>query len=194
MQHPQPAQTLATVDQLLIALNLKWLDPSQDTVDQIIHQLKREQDIAIYKGKRLDSRPGERINSLVHEPRFTSWFQGTNSQILVVNDMDSSMLNDMISPLTYLCAKLTRSVSTIPSSHPLSFFCRMHCEQSSLLGGISGMLSSLITQLILHCGVKDSYIPLKLDEQEGVTDGDLTILARLFVDLLQQQRPPFSCA
>jgi hypothetical protein len=71
VQHPQPAQTLATVYQLLIALNLNWLDPSQDTVDQIIHQLKREQDIAIYKGTRLDSRP---------ESELTPWFANPDLQ------------------------------------------------------------------------------------------------------------------
>jgi hypothetical protein len=187
-QPTYPTIPTATVEQLLAALNANWLDPSRDTIDQIVSRQQREHDIVLYRGARLDTRLQDRIALLLHNPKFTTWFQRADSQVLVINGMGNMLLLDVVSPLSYLCAMLARTVAAMPHSYPLSFYCRLHCEQVDPLCGVSGMLRSFITQLILQTDTQNVSFLTWVD-LDKIWTGEPAVVWDLFVELLQRQHP-----
>lgn len=52
---------------------------------------------------------------------------------------------DVVSPLSYMCSILARTLSRINCARPWAFFCRLHCDPDGPLPGPTGLLRSLIS-------------------------------------------------
>ncbi|PYI05457.1 hypothetical protein BO78DRAFT_419668 [Aspergillus sclerotiicarbonarius CBS 121057] len=183
----QPYQLVIKTPQLLMALQLITQYTAADITVQVGERLGAEQDFVFCMSERLVPRLQARVATLIRDPTFGAWFRGLSSRTLVISGMDSSMLQHTVSPLSYACATLTRSIAGIQNCYPLSFFCRLHSEQSDPLYGPRGVIRSLIAQLVLHLDIEDLPF-LAMQDLEVVTTRNLSSLCRLFMGLLQLQQ------
>lgn len=112
--------------------------------------VQREIEFVSFVGNSLGPYQQGRISFVMENPAFREWFRSTTSNVLVVRGMDfNATQSDVVSPLSYMCAMLARSVSQVQSVQPAVFFCRLHSDPDGTLAGPRGMLSSLVSQLAL---------------------------------------------
>jgi hypothetical protein len=87
---------------------------------------------------------------LIHQPRFHKWLTPARSDLLLVQiDLD---MCSRTTPLSYLYAHLSLSLSNTPADIILHFFCGQHESRVNPLQGPQGLLCSLITQLLHTAG------------------------------------------
>lgn len=183
----QPRQTIH-ISQLLAALNLTELDPNRDAADQAVEAIGRERELILFFGRTLDSPLQSKISTVMQNPEFVSWLKGLNSRALIISGMDMNALQgDFVSPLTYMCAALARTVAQTRYAHPIAFFCRLHSDPGDRLRGAAGMMRSLIAQLALFCieTTPDLLSFLTPTDLNTIKAGTLSDLCRLFDNLVQ---------
>ncbi|KAF9640916.1 hypothetical protein BFW01_g12722 [Lasiodiplodia theobromae] len=188
LQQQQQPRQIIRISQLLATLNLTELDPNLDTTDQVVEIIARERDVVLFFGRNLDSRLQSKISTVMQNLKFVSWFKGLNSRALIISDMDMNALQgDGISPLSYMCAALARTVAEIQYAHPIAFFCRFHSDPGDRLHGASGMMRSLIAQLALFCveTTPDLLSFLTPPDLDTIKTGTLSDLCRLFDNLVK---------
>ncbi|KAJ5261330.1 hypothetical protein N7478_011925 [Penicillium angulare] len=186
---PQRIQPTISLDQILAALDLVNIrSNSSDTREEVISTIGAERNFVFFFGRTLPGGVQGRISSVLRDHRFQHWLQGIESRVLVIPGSNSDPLQeDTVSPLSYMCALLMRSVSSVPFIHTITFFCRLHLEPKDGATGASGIMRSLIAQTALSLAESDSLDLTYLGDDflELITMDDLVALCRLFEDILK---------
>ncbi|KAI9737350.1 MAG: hypothetical protein M1834_009504 [Cirrosporium novae-zelandiae] len=103
----------------------------------------------IREGHRIDLDSQNRVQWLMKCTTFQAWLGSRNAQVLLVDGNSTSRTLGRESEMSLLCAMLVQSLSGIPLSMPILFFCGLHTDdESDALAGPSGLIRSLITQLL----------------------------------------------
>ncbi|KAI0112504.1 hypothetical protein GGR51DRAFT_43890 [Nemania sp. FL0031] len=98
---------------------------------------------------RMSSEEKGRARWLMRTPNFHHWMKVPQHSLLLV---DGAMMPERVSPMSVLTATLVASLLQTPASIAIYFFCgkNLDVDAEDELGGPSGMLRSLITQLMLQ--------------------------------------------
>lgn len=141
----------------------------------------RDVRLSIKYGHAMNFREQQRAAAVMQEPAFQQWFKTSGSQTLVVDSMEGEM--GPTSHLSYLCAMLQQNLESLQVAVPLSFFCGWHASPGDNLEGASGIMRSLISQLLGQRWNFDcSFINLAFLDQ--VRSHDISYLCLLFRNLL----------
>ncbi|KAI9699205.1 MAG: hypothetical protein M1820_007284 [Bogoriella megaspora] len=168
----QPTPRFIEVEQLKCLLQV-----SPSTVS-------RDVDVALCVGHVLQPARQARTAALMNNGRFQDWLKSVQSDILVVNGMESHGDLDNTSPMTYFVGVLYRTLQTLGLAMPLTFFCGQHAALGDPLEGTKGMMRSLIHQLLTYPrdALDHSFINYKL--LKAVMAQDVGALCELFRGLL----------
>lgn len=125
-----------------------------------------------------------RAEQVVGTLEFRNWVVARGGSKLLVHGEYGGPEYSEVSPLSALCAALVQAVRTRPEFVTLVFFCGRHLDQRRDDHiGASGLMRSLIAQLLRQCpwACPDALGPdMSLGEIE---DGDLEVLISLFFDV-----------
>ena len=186
----QAMQPKISVPQLIALLDLELLDPSVDPVERALERIRAERDFVVFFGRALSPHRQSGISFIMQNPQFQDWFKSMTSQTLVINGMDmSSDPAEMVSPLSYMSAMLLQTISRLNYAYPLAFFCRLHSDPEDRLQGGSGMMRSLIAQVVLALANTQQHPDLSFLgylEIEAIQAKDPSALCRLFEELLKR--------
>lgn len=144
--------------------------------------ISRDVQLSIAYGRAMAPRRQQKAAWVMQEPPFQQWFQSSGSHILVVGGLEVEM--DSISPLSYLCAMLQQNLESLQIAVPLSFFCGLHASPGDNLEGASGIMRSLIYQILLQqqWNFDCSFIDLAFLDQ--IRNYEISHLCILFRSLL----------
>lgn len=117
--------------------------------------------VHLYKrGPTLPRDGQERSIYFIRSEKLGNWISATRSAALLVNG--KSVSNERMSPLSFACARLVSALQRIrspdgsaapdrPDIIPLFFFCGQHWDAERSWESPSGVLNSLLAQLITQC-------------------------------------------
>jgi len=119
---------------------------------------------------------------LLTTAQFKNWLSQPLSGILLVDGHCKDDGIGKISPLSVLCASLATTLAQTGSSMILHFFCSSHTRvEQNLIGGPSGLVRSLITQLLLYPDSPDVELdPLEQSLYDAVSQYNVRALVSLF--------------
>ncbi|KAI1771975.1 hypothetical protein F4818DRAFT_444603 [Hypoxylon cercidicola] len=118
----------------------------------------------------------DQIGILLQDNHFITWLKSLGSQFLVLHDEQALLSDAPLSALSYLCALMSETLRN-PGVIPLTFFCAFHSESTSVLGGVRGMIRSLLLQLLMAVGDVSILTPLDIYTiAEGILNDNLNIL------------------
>jgi hypothetical protein len=101
----------------------------------------------------------DQVELIVRSEEMKSWLRCSESRILMIESESRTTERD--SPLSYTSAILAQSLSSNANFPILRFFCGMHTdEDTDRLTGASGMLKSLIGQLLEYTTRDDEPVDL----------------------------------
>ncbi|UQC84250.1 uncharacterized protein CLUP02_09746 [Colletotrichum lupini] len=173
-----------TISQLLSALGFGLLATAEA---HAAFAIQRDSEFVSFMGKSLNAQKQGRITSITQDFRFQDWFKSMNSQVLTVCGMDFDALHtDVVSPLSYMCSILARTLSRINCARPLAFFCRLHCDPDGALSGPTGLLRSLISQIVLSSSDQIELGFLAEADLQTIRSHDLEILWGVFENIVNQ--------
>ncbi|KAL6856544.1 hypothetical protein J3F83DRAFT_769711 [Trichoderma novae-zelandiae] len=136
----EPETTISQNELLLL------LDPNATTV-QIGHGRILQR--VIRNGLAMDTEAQKRVEWLMANKSISRWFTSTKSRTLLVHGRGSL---DRVSPMSFFCAMLVQSLTSIGSIILLSHFCGLEMPESDSHGSggrkTSGLLKSLLIQLL----------------------------------------------
>ena len=187
---PQAIQPAINVQQLLSLLDLQPNDQPDDVVEQISERVRADRDFIVFFGRSLSHHRLSRISFVMQNHLFQDWFKSMKSQTLVVYGMDTSFdVLETVSPVSFMCAILSQTVSRRDYTYPLNVFCRLHMDLVDPMQGANGLLRSLTAQVILAIiNVQQQQLDLSFlgpTEVEAIRAKDLGWLCLLFEKLLQ---------
>ncbi|KXH49253.1 hypothetical protein CSIM01_13121 [Colletotrichum simmondsii] len=175
-----------TASQLLSALGYGLLSNAET---QAVSAIQRDSEFVFFMGKSLGPQKQGRITSVTQDFRFQDWFKSMNSQVLAVSGTDFDALHtDVVSPLSYMCSILARTLSRINCARPLAFFCRLHCDPDGPLPGPTGLLRSLISQIVLSSSDQIDLGFLAETDLQTIRSYDLEVLWGVFENVVNQLR------
>lgn len=87
--------------------------------------------------------------SLLQMEKFQHWLSGSLSGFVFVDGNAECHALDRVSPFTVLCAMLSLNLHNMPEALSIHFYCGLHAGSHDRLSGITGLLRSLISQLLL---------------------------------------------
>lgn len=93
-----------------------------------------------------------RAACIIQDFKFQEWFRAEGSRMLVVNGQEDESCAAVIPATTYFTAILARSLAESKIATPLVFLCEQYAMPGDTLEGASGMLRSLIYQLLARFG------------------------------------------
>ncbi|KAL1618138.1 hypothetical protein SLS54_007378 [Diplodia seriata] len=131
-----------------------------------------------------------RAMHLLQHPRFEHWLVSEDSNLLVVDDMERERTwnPDQPSAVTYLAAKIVRTVAALGMGLPLVFFCGLHNTEGDPLEGGAGMMKSINSQFLEQFrGYDASFVEPELLDR--IHESDSRIQWRLFQTLMENIRP-----
>ncbi|KAK1469802.1 hypothetical protein CMEL01_01569 [Colletotrichum melonis] len=173
-----------TISQLLSALGFGLLATAEA---HAVFAIQRDSEFVSFMGKSLNAQKQCRITSITQDFRFQDWFKSMNSQVLTVCGMDFDALHtDVVSPLSYMCSILARTLSRINCARPLAFFCRLHCDPDGALPGPTGLLRSFISQIVLSSSDQIELGFLAEADLQTIRSHDLEILWGVFENIVNQ--------
>ncbi|KAI4685099.1 hypothetical protein J4E81_008912 [Alternaria sp. BMP 2799] len=119
---------------------------------------------------------------LLTTAQFKNWLSQPFSGILLVDGYCKDDGIGKISPLSVLCASLATTLVQTSSNIVLRFFCSSHTRvEQDTISGPSGLLRSLITQLILYPGTPDIDLdPMEQGLYDAVSQCNVLALVSLF--------------
>jgi hypothetical protein len=119
---------------------------------------------------------------LLTTAQFKNWLSQPFSGILLVDGYCKDDGIGKISPLSVLCASLATTLVQTDSNIILRFFCSSHTRaEQDMIGGPSGLIRCLITQLLLYPDLPDIYLdPLEQDLYDAVSQCNVPALVFLF--------------
>jgi len=181
--HIQPMIDAQTYLQILLQGSM---NSGFSTSDQLTDLIQREREFVISLGRNLTLDRQTAVTIVTQDPRFQGWFKSMKSEVLIVSGMDMALpQNEAVSPLSYACALLSRTLSQQQFAYPLTFYCGLHMDPDDPISGAGGLLRSLIGQLILT--IPSCFNPGDLNPAEvnGIQMQDLVVLCGVFEKLLQ---------
>ena len=119
----------------------------------------------------------------MREPQFQSWFKDSHSRTLVVNGMESDAMQEVVSPLSYLCVLLSRIPSSMQIAQPITFFCGQHSTPGDPLEGASGIMRSLVSQVLCAYGDQIQLHFLDFSAIEDIRTYSIHTVCQLFKNL-----------
>ncbi|KAK1525907.1 uncharacterized protein CCOS01_08325 [Colletotrichum costaricense] len=175
-----------TASQLLSALGFGLLSNAET---QAVSAIQRDSEFVVFMGKSLNPQNQGRITSVTQDFRFQHWFKSMNSEVLTISGMELDALHtDLVSPLSYMCSILARTLSRINCARPLAFFCRLHCDPDGPLPGSTGLLRSLISQIVLSSSDQIDLGFLAETDLQTIRSYDLEVLWGVFENVVNQLR------
>lgn len=87
--------------------------------------------------------------SLLQMEKFQHSLSGSLSCFVFVDGNAESHALDRVSPFTVLCVMLSLNLHHMPEALSIHFYCGLHAGSHDRLSGITGLLRSLISQLLL---------------------------------------------
>ena len=126
----------------------------------------------------------------------TKWFQSDQSKALLVN---GNYLRERVSPISFFCAMLIRSLKLLEPITAISHFCGPHLEPEDELSGGYGLLKNLTNQLValwnfgeLTCLDRDFVDSLRYEcRHRNLSLGSLWELFQILVTALPPNTPLF---
>lgn len=79
---------------------------------------------------------------------FEVWLQSKDTRVLLVDGNCAAGLNSRTSPISLICATLVQSLADVQQVIRLHFFCGLHTSVDDPLSGPTGLMRSLISQLL----------------------------------------------
>jgi len=123
---------------------------------------------------------------LLTTAQFKNWLSQPFSGILLVDGYCKDDGIGKISPLSVLCASLATTLVQTSSNIVLRFFCSSHTRvEQDTISGPSGLIRSLITQLILYPDTPDIDLdPMEQGLYDAVSQCNVPALVSLFGSIL----------
>lgn len=132
----------------------------------------------------------QRLSALTRQDVVQDWLQGglQASAILIHGQFPST---DHISPLSYLCAQISRRYSGRDGFLVLSYFCSLHADVNDKKSNPATMLICLIEQLLSCRSIESNYNSASFDEHllKGLKKKDVGVLCTVFRMLIEQLLP-----
>jgi hypothetical protein len=181
---------MSNKERLLMSLELGNDGQNGDVQVRALEKIRAEREMIFVLEKSHDSRSQSMISSVMHDSDFQRWFQTTDSQILVVNGMDPNGIHsEAASPLTHMCAMFCYTMAELQFVYPIAFFCRLHMDPGDVLHGASGLLRSLIAQLLLSKNEQLDLTFLSNEHLEIIKSKEVNILLVLLERILERMGP-----
>ena len=155
----------------------QYLDTDSDTATKDLNFVLRQ-------AQSSDARSQSAMYWVLQSPRFKYWVQSLDADVLAVNgNLEDGTAR--YSAMSLLSGILIQSLGQQQSARVLQFFCGAHSARNDPIGGPSGMIRSLVAQLLslqpLDVGFLDSVY-----WKEGLQTQNPVTLGRLFHRLLEQ--------
>ncbi|RYO81156.1 hypothetical protein DL766_008667 [Monosporascus sp. MC13-8B] len=141
MGHNEPFnQPRIMIGELHRCLNVQTPGPTEDIQSVLV------------QGNRIEEEALGRTRRLLVEPKFIESFAPHQSSFLLVNGHFAGYGYRRTSPLSVFYASLAITMVHTPASVALHFFCGQHIADCDALAGPSGLIRSLILQLLQYPG------------------------------------------
>ena len=169
-------QSLAQQTILMTIEELLWI------LGVDLEYLIRETERILRQSNSLRAKGLGKARWLLTTAQFKNWLGQSSSGTLLVDGYCRDDGIGRISPLSVLCASLATTLAQTGSSIVLHFFCSSHTRvEQDVIGGPSGLVRSLITQLLLYPDSPDVELdPLEENLYNAVSQCDVPALVYLF--------------
>ena len=140
--HDPKKPSFLSLSRLLYVLAASPMGPAShlDASNDLEHMLRQ--------GRNIDTKDQSQALSLLRTQQFQNWIASQHSTVLLVDgNMDSAVAR--VSPMSLLCASLVLSVLDKQPAIALHYFCGLHIASNSPLCGPTGLIRSLLMQLLL---------------------------------------------
>ena len=181
----QIMQSVITFQQLLNVLAAYPRKPHSGA-SSIFDVTTRDIALAHAFGQEMSAARQARVGTLVQDSKFQSWFKVARSQTLVIDGMEENGVDSALSPLTFFCTLLSKSLSSMGIAESLTFFCGQHATPADQFEGASGMMRSLCSQILLSHGESLNLAFLDFAALQALSNHDIVALCRLFEALLER--------
>ncbi|KAK4693082.1 hypothetical protein P7C71_g4246, partial [Lecanoromycetidae sp. Uapishka_2] len=166
-----PSPELPFTQELLESL----FNVDQKMIEQDLQKIIRE-------GGRSPIKSQSRGHWLLQDAKFQNWLTaGETRGLLVDGNFDG---NEKISAMSFVCALLIQSLKIAETAITISSFCGLHTRSNDPLSSASGLLRSLISQLLCIQDFNLSSITEEYEEQ--LHENNLAYLIDLFQLLVEQ--------
>jgi hypothetical protein len=122
----------------------------------------------------------------VCDPQLREWLiESTNSRGLLINGNKSDP-TDVISPLSYFIAELSRTYTSAKRAIVLTYFCSLHTRAWDPRANAAGMMSRLVGQLLLHVDLLFDLSFITKRACRRIESDDFEALCITFLQLIEQ--------
>ncbi|KAE8143700.1 hypothetical protein BDV38DRAFT_276782 [Aspergillus pseudotamarii] len=166
-----------TEDELFHSLFIHYEQPTRD-VGKILKLLNE-----------FEASSQAQAQELLSCNEFTWWMESAHPKSLFVLGNFWLPGSSMISPLSILCATLALSLHMNARSIVLHFFCGLHQHGNDPVGGPTGLIQSLIAQLILSGSQFDMSFINTHSFKDDIRSHSLKELCSTFRELIEQLPP-----
>ncbi|RAH44633.1 uncharacterized protein BO95DRAFT_515435 [Aspergillus brunneoviolaceus CBS 621.78] len=183
------ARVSITIEQLLTALHFANPFSEVDIMGCTVNIIATERTTLLLSGRLLDDDAQDQVAGVLQDARFRSWLQDMRSEVLVVSRMEEDILEEgPVSPLTYLCSVMIKTLAPAERVVPMVFFCRQHCDSQDSFAGAAGMLRSLIAQVTLNLYETHRLDLTFLVEEHlhTIATQDVSTLCHLFAEVVKR--------
>lgn len=131
----------------------------------------------------------QRLSKLTRRPAFKNWLSETSqsSAILIHGNLQTRI---HVTPLSHLCAKISKEYTGKPGFIIMSYFCGLHANVGTEGADAKAMLMCLIAQLLSHPDMARNYDPGSFNRHiiKGLKRKDINMLGKLLRVLINQLR------
>lgn len=160
-------------------LDQNWFDTLLEVEPEIMHQ---DEQIVMMEGGKAGLVPQAQGQWLLNNPRLQHWLTADETTSLLVDGNGNG--SDIISPMSHVCALLITSLQRIEPVLTVFFFCGLHVSKQDPLSGPSGLVRSLISQIL---DIQEYSLDFIDDEYERrLQEWDIAYLMHLFQSLVDQ--------
>ncbi|KAI9838307.1 MAG: hypothetical protein M1819_005575 [Sarea resinae] len=142
-------------------------------------------EVSLKRGRDMKPQAQGRAEWVIRRPKFQEWFQSRKPQLLLVDGEPDSDGLARCTPMSLLSATLVHSLSALEPVIAIHFFCGLHTEAEDPLGSPSGLVRSLIVQLLFLRDFDLSFLKHRR-QQEQILSHEIDHLCQLFKDLAKQ--------
>ena len=149
---PASSTISITIQQLHDTLDAGFVRLDSRPRESISNTVARDRDLVFHFGRNLDLNRQEGIATIMQDPQFQSWIKSAHSHTLIINGMEmDSHWQESVSPISFMCYLLSEILSSGHSAaaKPLIYYCGLHSMPGDIIEGSTGIIRSIITQLLL---------------------------------------------
>jgi hypothetical protein len=176
--HPIPRYPLMSLATLMEVINVPRSSPITDR-DEVLKKSRTFKDETLGRGQWLFTMES-----------FKNFVSPSSSGLLLVDGCYGDLCDGKVSPLSVICATLAATLDQTQSHVVLHFFCGRHCHPQDALSGPTGLMRSLIYQMIIYPGLFSSKLEWESNvTREQLAKGDLAGLCSIFRQLIRSVDP-----